>query len=280
MRQPPSILVATEVLAEGLDLQGASRVVHVDLPWHPARLEQRTGRVQRPGQLRADVEVVTRYPPPAIERLLDRTAIIAGKRTVADRWMEALQAGEASACRDAGSFTWMAAGEPGEPPEAWVGLSSGSRHGTCHVVLSEPRFASSASPDAMVSSDWRSVASRAVSHALTRPQPPRPFPTALMTRLLRLARDAAVHRDAGRLRQLDRLLEAVTRDGPLGYRLWLDALGTLPDAELGAVAVPSGPISAPTTVSWVALRLPADLLPRYLDGCRRPVSSCSTSTGR
>ena len=47
------VLVATDVAAEGLNLQHACRlVVHVELPWSPARLEQREGRVDRIGQMR------------------------------------------------------------------------------------------------------------------------------------------------------------------------------------------------------------------------------------
>jgi hypothetical protein len=46
-------LVATDVAAEGLNLQHSCRlVVHMELPWSPARLEQRNGRVDRLGQTR------------------------------------------------------------------------------------------------------------------------------------------------------------------------------------------------------------------------------------
>ena len=41
-------LLATDAAAEGLNLQHHSRiVVHYELPWNPARLEQRAGRVDR-----------------------------------------------------------------------------------------------------------------------------------------------------------------------------------------------------------------------------------------
>jgi superfamily II DNA or RNA helicase len=47
------VLLATDVAAEGLNLHHASRaVVNVELPWSPARLEQRIGRVDRLGQPR------------------------------------------------------------------------------------------------------------------------------------------------------------------------------------------------------------------------------------
>ncbi len=47
------VLVATDVAAEGLNLQRLCRlVIHVELPWSPTRLTQRNGRVDRIGQQR------------------------------------------------------------------------------------------------------------------------------------------------------------------------------------------------------------------------------------
>ena len=47
------LLLATDAAAEGLNLQHRCRVViHYELPWNPARLEQRAGRVDRIGQAR------------------------------------------------------------------------------------------------------------------------------------------------------------------------------------------------------------------------------------
>lgn len=63
-------LVCTDVAAEGLDLQGASRVVHYDSPWTPMRLEQREGRALRLGSSHDCVGVVRFLPPPALEAAL------------------------------------------------------------------------------------------------------------------------------------------------------------------------------------------------------------------
>ena len=46
----PNILLSSEVAAEGVDLQFSSLVVNYDLPWNPARIEQRIGRIDRIGQ--------------------------------------------------------------------------------------------------------------------------------------------------------------------------------------------------------------------------------------
>ena len=54
---PVRVLVATDAASEGLNLQETSRhLLHYDIPWNPARLEQRNGRLDRHGQAR-DVTV-------------------------------------------------------------------------------------------------------------------------------------------------------------------------------------------------------------------------------
>lgn len=54
---PVRVLVATDAASEGLNLQETARfLLHYDVPWNPARLEQRNGRLDRYGQAR-DVTV-------------------------------------------------------------------------------------------------------------------------------------------------------------------------------------------------------------------------------
>ena len=64
------VLIATDLLSEGLNLQDAERVVHYDLPWSPARLAQRVGRIDRLGSSHASITTVTFLPPPALARAL------------------------------------------------------------------------------------------------------------------------------------------------------------------------------------------------------------------
>jgi superfamily II DNA or RNA helicase len=48
----PMVLVANEVMQEGLDLhKHCRRIVHHDLEWNPAKIEQRVGRIDRLGSL-------------------------------------------------------------------------------------------------------------------------------------------------------------------------------------------------------------------------------------
>jgi len=56
------VLVATDCLSEGINLQEYfDAVVHYDLSWNPTRHEQREGRVDRFGQAKKEVKVVTYY---------------------------------------------------------------------------------------------------------------------------------------------------------------------------------------------------------------------------
>ncbi|OGG49723.1 MAG: hypothetical protein A3F84_16160 [Candidatus Handelsmanbacteria bacterium RIFCSPLOWO2_12_FULL_64_10] len=48
------VLISTDVLSEGLNLQDATRLINYDLHWNPVRLMQRIGRVDR--RLNAEVE--------------------------------------------------------------------------------------------------------------------------------------------------------------------------------------------------------------------------------
>lgn len=55
-----AILIATDCISEGVDLQHAcAQVIHYELPWNPNRLEQRNGRVDRFGQLKEKVYIRT-----------------------------------------------------------------------------------------------------------------------------------------------------------------------------------------------------------------------------
>ncbi|MFQ5744572.1 MAG: helicase-related protein [Acidobacteriota bacterium] len=56
------VLVCTDCLSEGINLQNHfDAVIHYDLAWNPTRHEQREGRVDRFGQPRKEVRVLTYY---------------------------------------------------------------------------------------------------------------------------------------------------------------------------------------------------------------------------
>lgn len=56
------LLVTTDFASEGLNLQRAAVVIHYDIPWNPAKLDQRNGRAHRIGQLRESVRAIYFLP--------------------------------------------------------------------------------------------------------------------------------------------------------------------------------------------------------------------------
>ena len=65
------VLIATDVLSEGQNLQDAHIVVNYDLPWAIIRLIQRAGRVDRIGQVADDILCYTFLPADGVEKLIN-----------------------------------------------------------------------------------------------------------------------------------------------------------------------------------------------------------------
>ena len=68
------VLISTDVLSEGLNLQDASRMINYDIHWNPVRLMQRIGRVDR------------RMNPEIEKRLVADHAEVAGSRGTVSFW--------------------------------------------------------------------------------------------------------------------------------------------------------------------------------------------------
>ncbi len=72
------IFLSTDAGGQGLNLQEASVIINVDLPWNPAVLEQRIGRVHRIGQKR-NIRVINLVSQGSIEsNMLDRLRFKSG----------------------------------------------------------------------------------------------------------------------------------------------------------------------------------------------------------
>ena len=88
--RPPSpaetidVLLTTDLLSEGLNLQDASVVVHLDLPWTAARLTQRLGRVWRMASPHDRVFEYAFKPPGPADQLLRLTEIL--RRKAGSAW--------------------------------------------------------------------------------------------------------------------------------------------------------------------------------------------------
>ena len=244
-RHVPQVLIATDVAAEGLDLQAAGRIVHVDLPWTATRLEQREGRLLRLGQRHADVEVLVRLPAPAIEAALAPGARVRRKRGLADVWLQALEiddetastlppgplfAANEAATSDVGEFT--------------IQLARDGRTGISVITQS-------------VTGDWGRDIAAAARMAISRCTAHDSGSRILVNRIHRLARLAASRRDGPGLQRLDRLLRFAAASPTLGMRLIVARLADGSDRELLQADVPDVVVPGAISATGVAAILPA-----------------------
>ena len=77
------ILVSTDVLAEGVNLQQCRHIVNFDLPWNPMRLVQRHGRIDRIGSPHNRVFLRTIFPADRLDGLLNLEQRILDKLAMA-----------------------------------------------------------------------------------------------------------------------------------------------------------------------------------------------------
>jgi len=77
------LLLCTDLLSEGVNLQDAELVLHLDVPWTAARMEQRVGRVARMGSTHSRIGVYLLRPPASAEAILEIEALVWRKWRVA-----------------------------------------------------------------------------------------------------------------------------------------------------------------------------------------------------
>lgn len=80
------VLVATDVLAEGQNLQDAHLVVNFDLPWAIIRLIQRAGRVDRIGQKHDTITVYSFLPADGVDHIIQLRERLSRRSSRTRRW--------------------------------------------------------------------------------------------------------------------------------------------------------------------------------------------------
>ncbi|MER3389269.1 MAG: helicase-related protein [Microcella sp.] len=78
------ILLTTDVLAEGVNLQQAGRIVNYDLPWNPMRIVQRHGRVDRIGSEHDKIHLGVFFPTEHLDEFLNLENTLVRKLKQAD----------------------------------------------------------------------------------------------------------------------------------------------------------------------------------------------------
>jgi superfamily II DNA or RNA helicase len=299
----PRHLLASDVAAEGLDLGGADRVVHYDLPWTDARLAQREGRVQRGAPRPRDV--VTLSPSPALAARLGVHAILARKRELPARiglgggddlwlWRERLLpvargaspgSGVARICSDhagvlvgfrvygaapsgAASLIWIHAGGTSEEPD---------------LLRARLEEAADAAPLPLNAGQRRAVLGSIAAHLRARllasqrsawqPQPGREGVTRLLARLWELTRRAARARDPARLARLQAAVRFVGGGHTAGEAALVATLASADDRTLlhALASLPNVP-----RMEIPVLRLVGAIV----FGVRLPSGACAATFGR
>ena len=78
------VLIATDCLSEGQNLQDCDLVVNYDIHWNPVRLMQRFGRVDRLGSRNEKVAMVNFWPTADLDRYLDLKNRVEARMALAD----------------------------------------------------------------------------------------------------------------------------------------------------------------------------------------------------
>lgn len=78
------ILIATDCLSEGQNLQDCDLVVNYDIHWNPVRLMQRFGRIDRLGSRNREVGMINFWPTENLDRYLDLKNRVEARMALAD----------------------------------------------------------------------------------------------------------------------------------------------------------------------------------------------------
>jgi hypothetical protein len=310
---PPRLLLATDVAAEGLDLQRAERVVHYDLPWTSVRLDQREGRARRLGSLTREVEVLHCPPSAELEARLACLDRLARKRDLAfvaglgdrARWLYRWRADLAGWAVDGPAATGVTA--VSGPAAGWlVGVAfdtvapgGGLRQESAELWWLDPDGGLDTAPGRLVPMLRAAIEA---ARATVDPALPALWPLlceqlrrrlrdaaalslgeavasrrqGLLRQLRRLAARACRHRDREALRRLDGLIERLGAGLTAGQEQLVSAASGSPARILESLApLLAGP-----------RRVRPDLIPRLtgivrvttFPACPDSAPSCSTST--
>ena len=83
--QEIDILISTDVLSEGQNLQDCGVLINYDLHWNPTRMIQRAGRIDRIGTDFETLWVMNMFPDDGLEKLLGLVESLSQKITTIDR---------------------------------------------------------------------------------------------------------------------------------------------------------------------------------------------------
>jgi hypothetical protein len=100
--QEIDLLISTDVLSEGQNLQDCGYLINYDLHWKPTRMVQRAGRIDRLGSLFTILHIYNMFPERALEELLGLARSLTAKIEVINQtgFLDASILGEVVTPRD------------------------------------------------------------------------------------------------------------------------------------------------------------------------------------
>jgi len=122
------ILISTDVLSEGQNLQDCGILINYDLHWNPTRMVQRAGRIDRLGTAFNELRIYNMFPERALEELLGLVRSLTAKIDVINQtgFLDASVLGEVVTPRDFNTLKRIAAEDSAviEEQESFLELAS------------------------------------------------------------------------------------------------------------------------------------------------------------
>ena len=78
------VLIATDCISEGQNLQDCDYLVNYDIHWNPVRIIQRFGRIDRIGSRSATVQLVNFWPTKDLDEYIDLVERVRGRMVLLD----------------------------------------------------------------------------------------------------------------------------------------------------------------------------------------------------
>jgi hypothetical protein len=78
------LLIATDCISEGQNLQDCDFLINYDIHWNPVRIIQRFGRVDRIGSLNSQIQLVNFWPNLELDEYLDLESKVSGRMVLLD----------------------------------------------------------------------------------------------------------------------------------------------------------------------------------------------------
>jgi len=78
------LLIATDCISEGQNLQDCDFLINYDIHWNPVRIIQRFGRIDRIGSLNAQIQLVNFWPNMELDEYLDLESRVSGRMVLLD----------------------------------------------------------------------------------------------------------------------------------------------------------------------------------------------------